>query len=269
MNVPRVHFVPACLTNPTNPISLNLIGAGGTGSHLLDALARINFVLTSLGKAGIQVNVFDNDKVEIPNLGRSAFNENYVGVNKAVAIVNKVNRGYGTNWKAIPKSYSAKQLGSISQNRKANITISCVDTVSSRMEIAKVLHEISTDKTMSPHHRDRPMYHMDFGNSKNTGQVILSTIGQITQPKSQKFKAIDYLPVVTEEFADLLISSEETDNTPSCSLYDALNKQDLFINPSLASLGGKLVYSLLSQNLIFDSGFFLNLENFQCEAIKV
>jgi len=37
---PKVHFVHPYLVNPTNPISVNVIGAGGTGSHLVAALGK-------------------------------------------------------------------------------------------------------------------------------------------------------------------------------------------------------------------------------------
>ena len=38
----KVHFMDNTLINPTNPITVNLIGAGGTGSQVLTALARMN-----------------------------------------------------------------------------------------------------------------------------------------------------------------------------------------------------------------------------------
>lgn len=36
-----VHFTDSYLLNPTNPISVNVIGAGGTGSKVLTALLEI------------------------------------------------------------------------------------------------------------------------------------------------------------------------------------------------------------------------------------
>ena len=78
---------------------------------------------------------------------------------------------------------------------------------------------------------------MDFGNSKNTGQVLLSTVGEIKQPKSEQYETVAQLPLVTEEFGDLLRQSEITDDTPSCSLAEALEKQGLFINSTLAQMG--------------------------------
>ncbi|MEH3112189.1 hypothetical protein [Pedobacter terrae] len=45
-----VHFTDNVLISPTNPISVNLIGAGGTGSKVLTALMEINESLIALGQ---------------------------------------------------------------------------------------------------------------------------------------------------------------------------------------------------------------------------
>ncbi|TCN55420.1 hypothetical protein [Flavobacterium circumlabens] len=49
MNTPKaIHCTDNYLINPTNPINLNLIGAGGTGSRMLPELARMNHSLVAL-----------------------------------------------------------------------------------------------------------------------------------------------------------------------------------------------------------------------------
>jgi hypothetical protein len=110
---------------------------------------------------------------------------------------------------------------------------------------------------------------MDFGNSKETGQVILSTIAEIQQPASKKFDVVSRLPLVTEEFKELLESSEKGDNTPSCSLAEALTKQDLFINSALANLGASLLWQMFREGMLFNRGFFLNMKDFRAQPIKV
>lgn len=47
----KVHFTDRDLLNPTNPVTINLIGAGGTGSQMLTILARMNHALTELKHA--------------------------------------------------------------------------------------------------------------------------------------------------------------------------------------------------------------------------
>ena len=63
-----IHFTDNYLLNPTNPISVNLIGAGGTGSKVLTALMEINESLIALGHAGLQVRLWDDD-VRIVQIG--------------------------------------------------------------------------------------------------------------------------------------------------------------------------------------------------------
>lgn len=44
----RVHFTDNYLLNPQHPVTVNLIGAGGTGSQVLTCLARLDITLRSL-----------------------------------------------------------------------------------------------------------------------------------------------------------------------------------------------------------------------------
>lgn len=88
---------------------------------------------------------------------------------------------------------------------------------------------------------------------------MLSTIGKIKQPDSEKFATVESLPFIKDEFGDLLKVSESEDDTPSCSLSEALEKQDLYINSTLAQMGTSLLWSLFRSGFIENKGFFLNL----------
>lgn len=59
----KVHFTDNYLISSTNPISVNLIGAGGTGSKVLTALMEMNHSLIELGHAGLQIRLWDDDIV--------------------------------------------------------------------------------------------------------------------------------------------------------------------------------------------------------------
>ena len=262
----KVHFVDNELLNPTNPISVNLIGAGGTGSQVLTALARINHALTELNHAGLSVRFWDDDVIMEANLGRQLFAESELGLHKSVALINRTNRFFGTDWKAETQKFEKDYLNNLPENATASIYISCVDSVKSRFEIAEILNELKIDKG---YYRNQSKYWMDFGNSQFTGQVLLSTVGNIRQPNSEKFETVENLPFVTEEFGELLIQSETEDDTPSCSLAEALEKQDLFINSTLAQMGSSLLWNLFRNGLTQNRGFFLNLKNFQSQPIKL
>jgi len=136
---PCVHIVEKRLHNPYNPIIVNLIGAGGTGSQFLTALGRINHALIALNHPGLMVRVFDDDKVEAANLGRQLFTTSELGLFKAVALVNRINLFFGTNWKAVTDKYNTATIQKNPELRMAEFTITCVDTVSARFEIAELL----------------------------------------------------------------------------------------------------------------------------------
>src|ERR1700748_3293241 len=162
MNKPKVHFADKYLIQPTNPISVNLIGPGGTGSQVLTALARINHSLNAMQHAGLFVRVFDDDIITEANRGRQLFTSAELGLNKGVALINRINRFFGTNWKAIPSKFGKDTLACYPQY-KANITVSCVDSVAARFEIADVLSNLENSTDVN-----KALYWMDFGNSRYT-----------------------------------------------------------------------------------------------------
>ncbi|MFA6248723.1 MAG: PRTRC system ThiF family protein [Mucilaginibacter sp.] len=261
---PAVHIADNCLINPTNPVTVNVIGAGGTGSQMLTALARINHALLSLNHPGLMVNAFDDDRISEANLGRQLFSESEIGMYKSVALINRLNRFFGTNWKARTHRFADDFYNTDAY--KANLFITCVDTAKSRFEVSELLYELNIHRSLD---RERPIYWMDLGNSRDTGQVVLSTIGKIKQPESEKYRAVAELPFITEMFKDQLEKADQFDETPSCSLAEALTKQDLFINTSVATIGASLLWQLFQQGMIFNRGAFVNLKTFITQPLKL
>ena len=259
----KIHFTDNYLISPTNPITVNLIGAGGTGSQMLTALARMNHALHALGHAGLMVRLWDDDRVSAANLGRQLFAESELGIHKSVALINRVNRFFGTAWKAQTHKFEPSGSQRLPEEMKATLYISCVDSVQARFGIAEILKGL----TNQHHYRDIPKYWVDMGNSQYTGQVLLSTIGEIKQPKSEKYQTVANLPFITEEYGELLEQSEEQDDTPSCSLAEALEKQDLFINSSLTQMGCSLLWGLFRNGMTPYRGFFHNLKEFRSQPI--
>ncbi|MGV4463003.1 PRTRC system ThiF family protein [Ornithobacterium rhinotracheale] len=263
----KIHYTDNSLINATNPISINLIGAGGTGSQVLTALGRMHHALVQLGHAGFDLTLWDDDTISQANLGRQLFAESEVGMYKSIALINRVNRFFGTNWKAKYIKFTKDCQKNNSHEIVSNLYISCVDSVQARFEIADIINNCSQN---SGHfQRTQPRYWLDFGNSQSTGQVILSTIGKHEQPKSEKFTTIKKLPFITDEFASLLKQSEKTDDTPSCSLADALHKQDLFINSTLAQMGTSLLWDMFRNGFIKHRGFFLNLKDYRSQPLSL
>lgn len=262
----NIHFLDNYLLSPTNPIRVNVIGAGGTGSKFMTTLMEINHSLLELDHPGLDVHLWDDDIITASNIGRQRFAESERNLYKSQAIINRLNRWAGTNWKAETRKFNRDADGKIPDYAGASIYVSCTDTVASRIEISEILNLLSKEYG---YHRDAGKYWLDLGNTKFSGQGILSTIGKIEQPTSKKFKTVATLPSIIEEYGTVMQNLEQEDDTPSCSLAESLSKQDLFINSTIAHLGGSLLWNLLKTGMTENRGFFLNLQNFKSQPITV
>lgn len=263
----RVHFTHGYLLDPQHPVTVNLIGAGGTGSQTLTQLARMDSALTGLGHPGLHVTVYDPDTVSATNVGRQMFFPSDVGQGKANCLVSRVNAGFGTDWQAEGRIFPTT-LKELTQSDLANIYITCTDNITSRYELAKVLDYLAREtKNRADDHR-KPLYWLDMGNARTTGQAILGTIPKsIPQPKSKKFITVARLPIVTEY--DGYDGTADRDSGPSCSLAEALRHQDLFINSILAQHGIHLLWQMLRNGMTAHRGVFVNLDRINVNPMSV
>jgi PRTRC genetic system ThiF family protein len=248
---PKMHFTDAYLLNPTYPVTANLVGCGGTGSQVLAALSKMSHTLMALGHPGLHVTAYDPDEVTEANLGRQLFSVSDTGQNKAVILTSRINRFFSTGWEAVPDFY---------RNEPANIIIICVDNVKSRLEVGNLLSQPDRGEIFV-----KPIYWLDFGNTQNAGQVILGTFGEIPQPKSGKYLPVGKLPCITERFDLTLINEKESG--PSCSLAEAIERQDLFINSTLANVGAKLLWKLFREGMTDQAGVFLNMDTMKMNPV--
>jgi len=262
---PAIHYADKYLLNPTNPITIILIGGGATGNKVLTELLRMNEAALAMGGPGFDLTLFDNKRISAANKGRLIFSDEEIGLYKSVVFINRANRISGTNWKAVTQNFESGTLQGLPNKGMANIYISCVDTVSARFEIARVLEgfELYNDENQR-----QPLYWLDFGNARYTGQAILSTIGFIEQPESKKYRTVGMLPKITDEFKELL-EQQIDNNEPSCSVGEALDKQDLCINSTLACMGISLLHRLFQEGMTDKRGFFINLGEFRSEPLRV
>ena len=229
----KIHYTDQYLLNPYHPVTVFVIGAGGTGSQVVTGLARMGMALQALGHPGLHVTVFDPDTVTEANIGRQLFSEAETGLNKAVALVTRINRFFGYAWEA-------KDLWRLLKHHRKNTH--------------------NDEKT--------PIYWMDFGNAQTTGQVLIGNIrNKIHQPASTEYHTIPRMNVITEETSYSTI--EEKDSGPSCSLAEALQKQDLFINSMLAQTGCDILWRMFREGRTFYRGAYLNLDTLRVNPIPV
>mgnify|MGYP001082101182 FL=1 len=147
----------------------------------------------------------------------------------------------------------------------ANITITCTDNVKSRMDLWKVLKAVpESDYT----NHGTPIYWLDFGNSQSSGQVVMGTVPRkIKQPESHLYETVSSLKVVTRLVRYSKV--KDNDSGPSCSLAEALEKQDLFINSTLAQLGCNLLWKMFRHGMIECHGLYLNLSTMKVNPILI
>jgi PRTRC genetic system ThiF family protein len=251
------HYTHNYLIDPLHKVTIDLIGAGGTGSQVLINLARMNEALMKLGHPGLHVRCWDGDLVTAANMGRQLFSPADVGQNKAIVLVTRINRFFGFEWEAKPAFYVGKVV--------SNILITCIDTAKGRLDIAE---KLKTNPVLKNQPTDTGYYWLDLGNLQKTGQVVLGTLQSVPQPKVKGEKCKASLPTVVKMFPQLKKIKDEQQG-PSCSLAEALERQDLFINSTLAQYGCALLWKLFREGMIKYHGCYVNLESFVVNPIKV
>ena len=248
----RLHYAPEYFHAPSHQITVDLVGMGGTGSMMLSGLARMNHALISLGHPGLHLRCWDADTVTDSNIGRQLFSPADLHGNKAVILVTRINAFFGFDWEARAEQYTGTK-------DKSNITITCVDTAAARVAIGEQMIP-GTQQIY-----EAPFYWLDLGNLQKTGQVVLGTVGKI---KQQEKSAAEILPNVVKLFPQLK-KIKEVDLGPSCSLAEALRKQDLYINSTLAQLGCGLLWKLFREGKTKTQGCYVNIDSLIVNPIKI
>jgi PRTRC genetic system ThiF family protein len=216
-----------------------VVGCGGTGSAVVGGLPFLHQALLAAGYPGLHVIVADGDKVTATNCVRQPFSESEIGLYKSVVLVNRLNLFWGLNWHASTEYVTAKTQG------KADIIISCVDTRAARLDITK-----------SPLFKEC-VYWLDLGNTADGGQFVLG------QPKNDRNrKTPGRLPTVAELFPEIVTPLlDSTDDLPACSAVEALERQEPFVNQTLAYQALAMLARLFRNGELTHHGGFVSLAN--------
>lgn len=239
------HFLPSRLA--TKAVNIVLVGAGGTGSRMLENLMNLHRAMVALGHPyGLHVTLVDDDRVSPANVGRQAFYACDVGSYKALTLINRANMAMGgqVHWQA-----SVGRVTTESRFNDVDMVIGAVDNRSARLAILRALENQGYGYEK---------YWLDLGNSRSYGQVVL---GQVPGSR-RKTDDIWRLPHVGELYPELIDSAldKSEDDTPSCSLAEALEKQSLFINPAVSLFASNLLWQLFTKGEIDHHGAFVNLD---------
>lgn len=224
----------------TSKVRVAVIGCGGIGSRVLTGLACLHKGMIEVGHpAGLHVTAFDPKFVSRANVGRQPFSAADVGISKAMVLIHRINMYHGLNWQAQPTVFGSDiGIGAY------DLVVACVDTKDARRKIARVCSEKDIG------------YWLDTGNRRFDGQAILGEPLQRYENPKRPMR----LPTVVELFPEILDETVPEDDTPSCSLEEALEHQDLFIGQAVADCALQILWRLFRFGGLDYHGQFVNLE---------
>lgn len=228
--------------------NIAVVGAGGTGSQVLTGIARMCVALNSLGLNAPNVTVYDPDTVSSANIGRQLFAASDIGQYKAEALVQRFNAYFGLSWEAHNGIFKKLPYDT-------GMVVSCVDKRSARKTIREVI-------------AGSAIYWLDTGNMAHEGQVILGN-ADYAQSSPQRRRKYTLLPTVADLFPEIVDDTLPEDDTPSCSLAEALEKQDLLVNQAVATQAVEILWQLYRYGVIAHHGVFLDVRRFSLNPLPV
>ncbi len=152
--------------------------------------------------------------------------------------VNRLNVFWGLDWQAVPTNLEkGKKID------EANIVIGCVDTRAARALIRNGTSDYSSVD-----------YWLDISNNADSGQFILGEPLNETNRRSRT-----RLRTVAELCPEIVDAGLDNDGLPSCSAAEALERQEPFVNPTLAQHALALLARLFRYGAVSYHGGFINL----------
>ncbi|HEY1256609.1 MAG TPA: PRTRC system ThiF family protein [Terracidiphilus sp.] len=247
------HTLPGYLLGQ-KPVRVLVVGAGGTGSAIVMGLPYLDQAMRVWGRSsGLEVVMMDADTVSKTNCVRQPFSVSDIGQNKATVLINRINLFWGTRWRAEPTYFDEHTFDRIN-DRSIDLLIGCVDTRAARSIVARALTK----------GRNRTAYWLDLGNNAASGQFVL---GQPLNARNRR-KATR-LRTVSELYPEIIDAEAGEDPLPSCSAVEALDRQEPFINQTLASAALAMLARLFRYGKLTHHGGFFNAETGRMTALAV
>jgi sulfur-carrier protein adenylyltransferase/sulfurtransferase len=216
-----------------------VVGCGGTGSAIAGGLPYLHQAMIANGHpGGLQVTLMDGDTISPTNCVRQPFSRSETGLHKVVVLVNRLNVFWGVDWEAVPA-----HLQPHDKIDRADIVIGCVDTRAARA--------IIRDVTAGSSEID---YWLDVGNNADTGQFILGEpLNQVNRRRRTRLRCV-------AELYPAIVDAQLDDNgQPGCSVAEALERQEPFVNQLLAQHTLALLGRLFRYGTISYHGGFVSL----------
>ena len=168
---------------------------------------------------------------------RQPFSQSEIGLYKSVVLSN-LDLFWGLDWQGVPERLDPKR-----RLDGVYIVVGCVDTRKARAAIAKCSEDWSEVD-----------YWLDLGNNADSGQFVL---GEPLNRRNRRHRL--RLRTVSELFPEVIQQELDEDGKPSCSAVEALDRQEPFVNPTLANHALALLARLFRYGTISYHGAFIGL----------
>jgi len=216
-----------------------IVGCGGNGSAVAGGLPYLHQALLAYGHPeGLHVTLLDPDVISPTNCVCQPFSQSEIGLYKSLVLANRLNLFWGLDWEGIPERLDPKR-----RLDGVDIVIGCVDTRKARAAIAKCADDWSEVD-----------YWLDLGNNADSGQFVL---GEPLNRRNRRHRL--RLRTVSELFPEVIQADLDGDGLPSCSAAEALDRQEPFVNPTLANHALALLARLFRYGRISYHAAFVSL----------
>lgn len=236
-----------------NNLKVAVIGCGGTGSFLAEAICRL---LTGLN---FHLSLIDHDTVERRNTLRQNFFPSELGRNKAEALALRLSKNF-----SIPISYSTNPLEAPGHGFKGpsplqrhNLVLTCVDNAKARAAVHKLANGYLNN------------WVIDAGNDNLFGQILL---GNSTDPKALREaftgSTCIRLPMPGLQVPELLQNPQApaANRDTDCARAIELREQSPTINQMMATLTADTVLKLLTGSCRY-MALYLDLQSSSLRAV--
>ena len=229
------------------PDSVIVVGSGGTGGHLIPALARLVSYHSIFEDSTPTVTIIDGDEFEERNQTRQIVSPSDYGKNKAEAMTYFCKYQGLTNVEHIPEFINQERFEEILMNCETPLIVSCVDNDATRRAMIDAIKNVCDD-----------FFFFSPGNSDGTENVKGQTIwfGRIEEE--------DYGIDPTILYENLQNPMDVIPRAGTCSANAPSRPQLISANFMAAATTLSMVQNLLDNMMKPNtSGFFFNLRTMQ------
>lgn len=243
-------------------VNIWIIGCGGTGSYLAEAVAQLWIATDGMKHTPTLLQhlyFVDPDVVEAKNVGRQRFCHADIGKLKAVTLAERCALTFGIRTFALAEKFESGMLNAVHSGKNhwghdtQDILLGCVDNAAAR----RVL-----DETLKQYERTNPIWWLNCGNWARSGELLLGSTHSLEGVRngfpSRRGSFCTALPSPAWMEPGILqpLPEESADTHLSCAEIALRNVQSATINRCVAAHAADMLLQLLLGHLKYFALYF-------------